>query len=1206
MKLSIQEFRIKKKILKRKYFLFGVADALGLKELSSKLLKEYEEIEFQLFKEDLSLIPSYEWDYVYLSGYYKPLDIKSSYAHLINSKVKFKSGSIIDLGKNDLKSENILKFHDLDEDNLSILGRLPIKFRESMISKSLTMEDFCLLDDELLNLLDLKFVFLRFKDERVYFLLDKIGMSKAVLWYRQDREAFQDILCALELSSFFVDKIHESISLEEASELAIKFVFNSFQDASENISNVLDFCSNNFKSRYKELFPPEDVVPKRVMNRLYSGKLTINDVIEYGDKFKEFDLGCFFDYRDISYISYKLEVKLQDLILRYSNFFSKVNSDYFYRNLFKRIAYCSFDEFEGDKFLNFNKKVILVALQISKLDFVKSINMFEDLEVEYVPILSDKNLMNISYKTYIKDCASRSLLEVFKLDYLKRLEVETHIFTIGEIIQDLANYCRNLNGYDCLKVRKYIIDYDTFLDVFVKMLLKLKKDHLLPNLSFIEGDFREKYKELFIDKSAPLDLQVLFYNGTLEASDLVKHPEWVKYIEGKDWYNLINYGLSRESFDNFFNEFGKEEGVKVLSDYSVQVFRLKDNIKLLKLWYSMTGKKFIPCSSIMLGFDINEISSFLENKNSWARIYRISECDKSIDQEDALFKISYSFGLFNGDKRGINQLEELFLGLPKVISEKEFDLLFTYEIDNEFISSLDSERIKFKLDYSTFLIPQIYKRNKKGFYQLKLNRQVDPYLTKEVRDLILNNDIFPLFTLDFVHKVLGRMDVKYDADFREFFVSNLALILGDKENYSYLASIQKEFDEIKAINRNRRLTYSLALGYVKTYCYKEVMVGNDELAVVSSIAGYTQADFDKLQVIYNAGKRRVFSSIPRIEGSYKDYSYEILRLDDPLAVSIGTLTTCCQEIGNLAESSMIHSVVSEHGRIFVVRNINGEILAQSWVWRNQNVICFDNIEIPEKQLDNNSDKQTFVKDILALYKKASEELILIDRESYQELYSKGKISERQLEGVVLREVTTGLDNSDISDVIEDETSKDKNAVSPIPFECSLLEDDDLYLDSYEQYILAGSHQETLYQGDTPLIYFDKFPIYDSESVKENHVHSIHKFKSLFDEELTIEKDVLLTINYEYGEDFKMIITSSFVIIYEESDELICILDLLFDLNENEDKSLSIMSKMYMAFMQISNDKDIELDDDLSDIKKEMYNNVMIVKDYVDINKRILR
>ena len=74
----------------------------------------------------------------------------------------------------------------------------------------------------------------------------------------------------------------------------------------------------------------------------------------------------------------------------------------------------------------------------------------------------------------------------------------------------------------------------------------------------------------------------------------------------------------------------------------------------------------------------------------------------------------------------------------------------------------------------------------------------------------------------------------------------------------------------------------------------------------------------------------------------------MLRLDDPLALAIGTLTDCCQELGNAAQTSMEHSMTDKHGRLFIVKDEKGNVVAQSWVWRNKNVLCFDNIEVPGK------------------------------------------------------------------------------------------------------------------------------------------------------------------------------------------------------------------------------------------------------------------
>lgn len=143
----------------------------------------------------------------------------------------------------------------------------------------------------------------------------------------------------------------------------------------------------------------------------------------------------------------------------------------------------------------------------------------------------------------------------------------------------------------------------------------------------------------------------------------------------------------------------------------------------------------------------------------------------------------------------------------------------------------------------------------------------------------------------------------------------------------------------------------MAVNYVLENKFTNVNLGNEQMAAVSSIAGYTQEQFEKLQEIYEYSKRRVKSSIPHIEERTDDYTYETLRLDDPLGLAIGTLTDCCQKIDDAAEVCMEHSMTSSDGRIFVIKDKENNIVAQSWVWRNQNVLCFDNIEIPHKAFE---------------------------------------------------------------------------------------------------------------------------------------------------------------------------------------------------------------------------------------------------------------
>ena len=93
--------------------------------------------------------------------------------------------------------------------------------------------------------------------------------------------------------------------------------------------------------------------------------------------------------------------------------------------------------------------------------------------------------------------------------------------------------------------------------------------------------------------------------------------------------------------------------------------------------------------------------------------------------------------------------------------------------------------------------------------------------------------------------------------------------------------------------------------------------------------------------------KRTSSTIPRVEGSNDEYSYEILKYDDMKSLAVGNMTDCCFTVLGVGYHCLKHALTNQNGRIFVIKKDN-EIIAHSWVWRNGNHLCFDNIEISKK------------------------------------------------------------------------------------------------------------------------------------------------------------------------------------------------------------------------------------------------------------------
>ncbi len=194
---------------------------------------------------------------------------------------------------------------------------------------------------------------------------------------------------------------------------------------------------------------------------------------------------------------------------------------------------------------------------------------------------------------------------------------------------------------------------------------------------------------------------------------------------------------------------------------------------------------------------------------------------------------------------------------------------------------------------------------------------------------------------------------------------------------------------------------------------------------------------------YSTMRQRQYSTIPKVQGKIDNYEYEMLDLDNPLALSVGYLTRCCFLIDGLSRQSLYHSISSKNGRTFVVRK-DGELIAQSWTWRNGNVLCFDNVETRGSY---SYDK------LLEVYQKASEHLLEVSQNSENEVES-------------LKLVTYGTSESKMTE------AEKKLNMRPLP---TMLENVNYTDAKYEQAILAEKNYDDLYFGEVVARYEDPRP-----------------------------------------------------------------------------------------------------------------------------------
>jgi len=851
---------------------------------------------------------------------------------------------------------------------------------------------------------------------------------------------------------------------------------------------------------------------------------------------------------------------------------------------------------------------------------------FEDIKKypSLIEVLKNKNL-NLAFGSVIKEKSYSNCVGMYKMifdncnnELFLRLSSKYGRY-IGCAVEVAISYSNSDMSYEdiCSIVEKNIAS-----------------ECLNGKFSYFPEDapefLKKDYPELFLSEDAPIELMDVFYkrNDAIISFELLKdNKEWLPYLNGKSIRTpFFKNNIHDNDLKKYFDLFGDESALKLgIQKPSVVEKMMSDSkVELMKQWYDKTGGKFVPDSVVMEVFPIKEADKFLTSTTWWSKLMKIESFSNYEEGRDVLLKLAYAFGVFDNDVIGVRKLCELLTGIPRHLSSADYDYLLDIEdnISDKYKGGLYFDNYEklcgslliagFDLSDDGTVFRRIYRKNEDGSVNLIINPERYKTPMKYLRMILEDSCI--VLGRDEAHELFGGFELTYDKDFREFLLDNLISI---RENYDYeetITRIQRNFTKIKTLNSNRKLTLELAISFIEENKYENVNLGNDKVAEVSAIAGYSQEQFDTLQRIYNYGKQRVFSSIPRIEKTVDGYYYEMLRLDDPLAMAIGTLTNCCQELGNVAEVCMQHSMTSNDGRIFVIRDNDGNIVAQSWVWRNKDVICFDNIEIPKKAFaradEENSGRSEFVNRICSLYKDAAKELMEKDEKTYKILLDEEKITKEEYDGLKLREVTVGIGYNDIADAIRDNYKMVyDDVVRPVFYKEPVRLLRSLYTkDSRTQYILEGKDRINNYNGNNIHIYSDCYIEYTDDNFDGRMLIMLNNM-----EIATKDRDYYLnTSGINFGDNkmvskiannielnpinTRIIMNPNFAIIYEVNDTYIKIGDLYFntsiyDDEEEIDISATVIMQIRCALIQITNNKDIDISL-LDEKQKDMYQKVI--------------
>lgn len=351
----------------------------------------------------------------------------------------------------------------------------------------------------------------------------------------------------------------------------------------------------------------------------------------------------------------------------------------------------------------------------------------------------------------------------------------------------------------------------------------------------------------------------------------------------------------------------------------------RKNFIQLKTWKQEGTIRFIPPDYTMQIFPPSEMQKYFVNNNNqrWGKLVKTLGFDTldGVEKNNSLvdlMKIYYAIGGFSD-----NQGE----------SEKAFNYVLKYVATTRNSDATPNQ-----------IGQEIHSR----FSKIELKGAYNPTFAK--------------FFMKYYHK---------NPDFMVFRIPNEE---SSDDCQDYLCLAHNGFDRIMKTYPNRVVTGNETrslltpefiaehLGIVEYDCIED---GNELLAGVVGKYGYTQEQFEYIQGIYNEAKTikdKYVISADKAKGK-NGITFRVIEKDDPLGFVLGDITNCCQHIGGAGESCVDDGYTNPNAGFLVFEESGldddgaptGEtrILGQAYVWYDPQTktVCYDNIEIPTKILD---------------------------------------------------------------------------------------------------------------------------------------------------------------------------------------------------------------------------------------------------------------
>ena len=177
---------------------------------------------------------------------------------------------------------------------------------------------------------------------------------------------------------------------------------------------------------------------------------------------------------------------------------------------------------------------------------------------------------------------------------------------------------------------------------------------------------------------------------------------------------------------------------------------------------------------------------------------------------------------------------------------------------------------------------------------------------------------------------------------RKFFKNVLVKVLEDENEREFL---YRYIISMKGFIKDDIMTLKEAKEALTNVSYNTNFIPYKHLMTYMERKGYDVHYYEDVARVAKENKwlEHKYESVPAVEVKWGKYTMRRLSKDDPFNLLVGNVVYCCQKVGGAGESCAVHAACSPDGATYVMYK-NGSPIAQSWAWRQGNILVLDNVE----------------------------------------------------------------------------------------------------------------------------------------------------------------------------------------------------------------------------------------------------------------------